>query len=974
LRIGFEKAKQWGWRVPHALPKNASMTVLVQRIVRIALAFLLASGLVLPAVAQVAKPAIVTTSEQSWLYKGSDIPPDPAWTFGTLPNGVRYAVRRGRVPPGQVSIRVGIEAGALMERDSERGYAHFLEHLSFRGSKYVPDGEAKRAWQRLGATFGSDTNAVTTTTQTIYKLDLPGANRAGLEESVKILSGMMSGPTMTQAEVDAERRTVLAESRERSGPQVRVGDATTALFFAGQPLANRSPIGTVESLNAATSQSLRAFHDRWYRPERAIVVISGDGDPQLFEQLIKQYFSDWQGKGPRTPEPDFGKPVTGGPTSKVLAEPGMPMIISMATLRPWIQKNDTIAYNQGKLIDLVAIRLINRRLEQRARAGGSFLQAQAGQEDVSRSADGTFVQIVPLGEDWQAALRDVRAVIADALANPSSQVDITREANEFFSALQVGVETERAEAASKQADDILEAVNIRETVATAQVALDVFSGIKDGITPAAILDSTKRLFSGVGPRAILTTPKPAPTAEAQLVQALGAPVQALSSTLSNGAVSFKQLPSLGKPGIVTSRKPVSGLDIEMVTFANGVNLILFPTPAEAGKVYVNVSFGDGMKALPIDRQTPAWAGPAALIASGIGPFDQNALDRLTSARKINMGFEIGENAFVLRAQTRSADLTDQLRLMAAAITSPRFDAPPVLRARASFLTGYDTLDSSPQSVLSRDLGGLLHGGDFRWSTPNRDQIESLTPQAFRSFWEPLLKSGPIEVMVFGDVTAEDAIAATAASLGALKPRPARPVPPDRAGSKGPQPTKTPLVRTHRGPKDQAAAVLAWPIGGGMEGLFEARKLEILSSIFNDRLFDQLREGEGASYSPNADASWPLGLTSGGNFSVSSQVKPEGIDRFFALTKTIAGDLASKPVTADELARVINPLRETIARASSGNTFWMSQMMGASRDPRKIDALRSLLGDYLRITPAELQDAAKRWLVPDKAFMMVVKPE
>ena len=456
------------------------MAFLLARMRHPALALLLAFALPFAVHAQAEKRE--SAQLQSWLYKGSDIPPDPAWTFGVIRNGLRYAVRTGRVPPGQVSIRVGIEAGSMMERDEERGYAHYMEHLSFRGSKYVKDGEAKRVWQRLGATFGSDTNATTTVTQTIYKLDLPNANGAGLDQSLKILSGMMSGPTLTKAEVDAERRTVLAESRERSGPQVRVGDATTALFFAGQRLADRSPIGTVETLNSATSKSLRAFHNRWYRPERAIVVISGDGDPAQFAALIRKHFSKWKGKGRAPAEPDFGQPAPGLPASKVVVEPGVPAIVSMATLRPWVQKNDTIKYNQGKLVDLVALRLINRRLEQRARAGGSFLQAQVDQEDVARSADGTFVQVVPLGEDWQAALRDVRAVIADALAQPSPQSDIDREAGEFFAALQVGVETERSEASAKQADDILEAVNIRETVATAQVALDVFSGIKDGIS------------------------------------------------------------------------------------------------------------------------------------------------------------------------------------------------------------------------------------------------------------------------------------------------------------------------------------------------------------------------------------------------------------------------------------------------------------------------------------------------------------
>ncbi len=957
------------------------------RLLRLTLALLAAFGLAAPSwsARHVSKPVPKRTApvaapapERSvpWLYKGSDIPPDPNWIFGTLPNGVRYAVRRSGVPPRQVSIRVDIEAGSLMERENERGFAHFMEHLSFRGSRYIADGEAIKTWQRLGATFGSDTNANTSLTQTVYKLDLPGATRAGLEESMKILAGMMMAPEISQKGVDTERRTVLAEARERLGAGMRIGEATTAHFFAGQLLANRQPIGTAETLNAATPQAIRAFHDRWYRPERAVVVISGDGDPLVFADLVTKYFSDWKGVGPSLPDPDFGRPVAGKPIAKSITEPGAPLVLSMAWLRPWFQKNDTIVYNQGRLVDLVALRLINRRLEERARAGGSFLQAQVDQDDIARSVDGTFVQIAPLGNDWKAALRDVRAVIADALTSPSSQADIDREANEFFASLQVGVETQRTEAAAKQADDLIEAVNIRETVATAQVALDVFSGIKDGISPEKILDSTRKLFTGIGPRALLTSPVPLENSEVELAEAITAPVEAVASSGSGAPVSFDQLPSLGKPGKIKKRTAlaVPQIDVEQVNFANGVKLLVSPNPSEQGKVYVNIRFGDGMKALPSNRETPAWAGPAALVASGIGPFDQNALDRLTSGRKINMGFDIADDAFQFRAQTRASDLADQLRLMAAAITLPRWDPAPVLRARNSFLTGYDTLESSPGSVLGRDLGGLLRGSDSRWTTPTRASVEALTPEAFRAFWEPLLKTGPIEVMIFGDVSADDAVAATAASFGALKKRAARQVPAGQASPSSVLPTPVPIVRTHKGPREQAAGVLAWPLGGGLGSIYEARKLELLAQIFNDRMFTQLREEEGASYSPSVDSSWPTGLESGGSFIVTSQLKPEGLERFFAISSGIAADLAAHPVSADELARVINPLHEVINRASSGNSFWLGQLTGATRDPRKITALQTLITDYLKITPVELQQAARKWLVPEKSFRLEVRPQ
>jgi zinc protease len=310
-------------------------------------------------------PGIDTTA---WLYKGSDLTRDPEWKFGTLPNGMRFAVRKNGVPPGQVSVRVRIDAGSLNETDSERGFAHFIEHLSFRGSEYVPDGEAKRVWQRFGATFGSDTNAQTTPTSTTFKLDLPSATESGLDESLKIMSGMMEKPTITDVSVAAERPIVLAEQREQPGPQVRFGDAIRATFFAGQPLADRSPIGNIKTLEAATGATVKAFHDRWYRPENTVVIISGDMDPALFGRLIVKNFADWKGIGPVTPAPDFGKPDPKAPVSATIAEPAIPAVVTLGVVRPWEYKDDTAIMNQKRLVDVLATRLISRRLETRARA------------------------------------------------------------------------------------------------------------------------------------------------------------------------------------------------------------------------------------------------------------------------------------------------------------------------------------------------------------------------------------------------------------------------------------------------------------------------------------------------------------------------------------------------------------------------------------------------------------------------------
>lgn len=909
-----------------------------------------------------------------WLYKGSDVPVDTEWRFGTLPNGIRYAVRRNGVPPGQVSVRVRIDAGSLMETDAERGYAHFLEHLSFRGSTFVPDGEAKRMWQRLGATFGSDSNAQTSPTQTVYKLDLPSATRAGLDESLKILSGMMAGPIIDTATVDSERSVVMAEARESFGAGTRVGDATRRLFFAGQPLAEHAPIGTTESLTSATAPALRAFHDRWYRPENTVIVIAGDADPKIFEQMLRAHFAAWKGKGPIAKAPDFGRPTAAGPDSVAITEPSLPTLVTMAIVRPWLKHNDTIAYNQGLLRDMLALRVINRRLETRARAGGSFLQAQIDRDDVSRSSNMTSVSILPLGDDWRPAVHDVRTVIAEALTVPSSQADIDREVGEFEAAMTNAADQARTQAGSALADDIVNAVDIRETVASPQVALDVFKSMNGTFTPASIQASTRRLFAGVDTRALLVTPKPAPDAATQLAAVLAEDVtRDVKARAAQPPIGFDRLPKLGTPATVVKRDPPDSIGISFVTLSNGVRLVLWPNKGEVNRVLVTARFGNGLLALPTDRQTVAWAAPAALIASGIGDLGQEELDRLTSARQINMGFGVDEDAFELKAVTRAADLKDQLTLLADKLAAPGWDPNPVIRARAALLVGYDSASASPLSVLGRDLPGKLRAGDPRFTTPDKAAIEALSPQAFRAEWEPLLATGPIEVLIFGDYEIEDAIKAAAQTFGALPPR-SRPAIMPAAMTPGfPAHNQTPLVAYHTGPDDQAGAILAYPTGGGIAGLYESRKLQLLTAIFNDRLFERFRQVEGASYSPSVDSVWPLAMTSGGYVVIGSGVKPERVEAFFKMARDIAADLASKPVEADELARAVGPMIQVFGRASSGNAFWIDRYSGTSWDRSRAATIETLPADLRRITPAELQETARKWLVDAKGWSMVVVP-
>ena len=909
-----------------------------------------------------------------WLYDGSDVPVDTSWTFGTLPNGLRYAVKKNQVPAGQVSIRVRIDAGALHENDDELGFAHLIEHLSFRGSTFVPDGEAKRIWQRFGVTFGSDSNAQTTPTQTVYKLDLPNATPEKLDESVKIISGMMRAPRITDVALRAERAIVLAELRENSGAQQVYSDAIRSHIFQGQRLAQRSTIGTTETLNTADAARLNAFHDRWYRPENAVIVIAGDVEPGMLEAVIKKHFADWKGDGKPAAEPDFGKPTAGGQSTRVVVEPTLPTTVNITYARPWTKVDDTIAYNEQLLVDALAAQIINRRLEVQARSGGNYLVAEVAQEDISRTIDATLVSVTPINDRWEAATKDVRAVIADAVENAPSKADIERERTLFANALRTMVDSYPFEAASKQTDDIVRAVDIRETVAAPDTVIAVYEGMKDKFTPERLLASTKALFSGTVTRMLLSSPQPLPNANKRMATALTTIVAAnKSARLAETALGFDALPKLGAAATITSQREMPNFDMSKLELSNGVRALLYPNKAESGQIRVLVRFGKGYQAVTPAQGNLLWAGPLVLGENGIGKLKRNDIDQMVNGRRIDLNFSIDSDAFEFAANTRADDLADQLLLIATKMEHPGWDPLPVERAKSLAKSGYNSFEMSATSVLQRDLEYLLSNNDPRWKSAAPADVAKIDAAAFKAYWAPLLSQGPVEVMMFGDFDTATAITALQNSFGAMKPRsPVAPLP--AAMVRGFPTSAGPIRLNHKGPADQAAAVVAWPTGGGLANISEGRELEILASVFRDRLFEKFRAEQAASYSPDMANNWPDNFASGGYLMAYSQVKPADVDRFFAFANEVAADLGTNPVSADELQRAVEPIKQAVERASSGNTFWLNNLKGATYESARFTALGRLYSDYSNVTPTRLKELAKRYFVADKAWKLVVEPQ
>src|SRR6186713_1253772 len=218
------------------------------------------------------------------------IPLDPAVKTGTLPNGLKYYVRKNSRPANRVLLRLAVKTGSLDEADDQQGLAHMLEHMAFNGSEHFKPGELISYFESTGARLGPHVNAQTGFEDTIYMLDLPSDKPEIVEKGLVAFGDFAGGLTLDPKEIDKERGVVIEEWRGGLGAGSRIRDKQFPVLFDRSRYAGRLPIGKPDIIRNAPAARLRAFYDTWYRTERMAIIVVGDVDAAMMEQTIRAAF------------------------------------------------------------------------------------------------------------------------------------------------------------------------------------------------------------------------------------------------------------------------------------------------------------------------------------------------------------------------------------------------------------------------------------------------------------------------------------------------------------------------------------------------------------------------------------------------------------------------------------------------------------------------------------------------------------
>ena len=177
----------------------------------------------------------------------SPLPSDPNVVVGKLPNGITYYLRHNEEPKERASFYIIRDAGALLENDAQDGLAHFLEHMSFNGTKNFPGKGIITTLEKYGVTFGGNLNAYTAQNETVYNISsVPTADVNLLDTCLLILHDWSYYLTLDSDEIDAERGVISEEWRTRRTPQFRIQRQIMPVLYKGSQYAVRDVIGSLD--------------------------------------------------------------------------------------------------------------------------------------------------------------------------------------------------------------------------------------------------------------------------------------------------------------------------------------------------------------------------------------------------------------------------------------------------------------------------------------------------------------------------------------------------------------------------------------------------------------------------------------------------------------------------------------------------------------------------------------------------------
>jgi zinc protease len=724
--------------------------------------------------ASAAAPAAPKAADPADLRATAPMPIDPVIRLGQLDNGLHYFVRAHGRPEHRASLRLVVDVGSVLEKDDQRGLAHFIEHMAFNGTKLFPKNEIVEYFEKVGMRFGSDANASTSFDETIYTFTVPTDDPALLDKAFVILEQMAHEVAFDPDEVDRERGVILEERRLGLGASMRVLEQVIPVLFKGSLYADRVPIGTLPVLQKATSADLRRFYQRWYRPDLMAVVAVGDFDAAAVERGIRKVF----GAVPKPTTP-ADRPVIVVPAQpETLVAVGqdaelpssMVGVVHKMPRRPEASEGDY----RRRIVENLYHLMLNGRLEDQARTKDApFLFAASATQELVRPVE-LFAEVAGVRQDGiarglEALTREVERVDRHGFTSG----ELARAKAEQLRQMQSLAEERQNLPADSFADEMVRHFLTGEAMPGIQAELRLHDRYLPTVALAE-MNAIARDWLGERDRVIMVQAPQAATVPSReaLVGILRGVERASIPPYVDRVANRPLVPPLPVVGRIARTKELAAVGVTEWQLGNGVRVVFKPTDWKRDEVLL-AAFSPGGTSLVPERDYRSAIFAAQIVAgSGWGGFDPTELRNALSGKLAEVAPYIDELEEGLLGKASPQDLETLFQLVYLAFTAPRRDEGAFAAFRAQLADQLAHRDVDPESVFADRRQQVLYANHPRRRPldPGDEKQVSLD-RVMEIYRARFANAADFTFVIAGSAQAETLAPLVAKYLGALPSRP-----------------------------------------------------------------------------------------------------------------------------------------------------------------------------------------------------------
>ncbi len=934
-------------------------------------------------VAKDAKDALTQKDDKAAAKAGdldlkAPLPTDERLVTGTLPNGLSYIVVKHAYPPGRAAMWIHVSTGSLNEKDSQRGIAHYLEHMAFNGSENFPPGSVVDFFQSMGLRFGQDQNAFTSFDQTTYQLAFPDVKPETLEKGMRFFSDVGGKLLLKPEEIDKERQVILEEKRTRAGGRQRIQDYVLEHLVPGSLIGQRLPIGIDATLLNVKRADFVDYYDRYYVPSNMTVMVVADTDTKLVIDQITKTF----GGGEKKPKPmDQDPRVTSSEGVRAVVASDKELTqASIEMMRVWPKQppTTTVGDMRRDLVQQMGTMAFNRRIGAKLDKGGTaYLSARASGAQLFNTAFTTSMDCDGEASKWKEMIAEAASDLQRARLHGFTQREIDDIKREMVSQAERGVSQESTMLAARILQSMNGSIAQGDTLTSAKQELELLNKL----LPTIGKEEIGTLFAQHFDMSSVVF-----VAEFPSEMAGGVPSE--SDVIAEGKKALEAKPSAeaeeSRPTALLSKVPTPGTIAEESEHAatkvtsgwldNGVRFHYRFMDYSKDSASITISMAGGSIAeTPANRGIAelaglAWAKPATSTLTSTNIRD------IMNGKKARAGGGVGLDTMTVSASGSPTDMEPAMQQAYLMLTDPVVEKSAFDQWKIRQLRGVEERKKVIDGVFFEVLASTIYPEtEVRTRPLTADEINKQTPEASQKWLRDAIATAPIEVTIVGDISKQEAMKLLTTYIGSLPKR-------ERITSSTldslrhiARPTGPRTVEKTVDTETDKANVAVGFYGCDMSNVTDRRNLVIGSRIVSTRMLKLIREEEALAYSPRASFRPGVEFPGFGTFAMITQTNPTKIPRLLELTWKLYDDFAKDGPSEEEMTTVKKQMANELDEQMRQPQFWQAQTALTTYRGSNLDDVMGASDYYQNLSAKRVQETFNKYYVPEGKMAIAVKP-